>query len=331
MTREGKLKLMTPKQRAVTALQGGTPDMVPTMEIDFELTRQLLGEDLVLGQRFRTLSAREKKEALNKNIDLYIKTALKLDYSAITVHPTPTPLYTPGEKYYETLEDELYVIRNICREAGDFILVAAGIDATYPIPDGASMVEFSYSLADRKDEMLDFAKKNTLWAVDQMKQMIDAGAGVMYNCSDYCFNTGPFLSPAQFEIFIYPFLKMQTAALRKAGAFVIKHTDGNIAPIMDMLLDCNPHCIHSVDPLAGMDIAVVKKQTLGRCALMGNVDSTLLQQGDRQGILRSAKYALENGMPGGGYIFSTCNSVFKEIRLEDYLLMLRARREYGKY
>ena len=323
--------MMTPKERAVTALTGGIPDIVPTMEIDFELTRQLLGEDLVLGSKLSALSSRERKSALNKNVDLYIQTAFKLDYSSITVHPTPTTLYTPGEKYYQTLEDELYVIQNIYREAGDSILVAAGIDATYPIPDGASMLEFSYNLIDHKDEMLDFAKKNTLWAVDQMKQMIGAGANVMYNCSDYCFNTGPFLSPAQFEIFIYPFLKMQTAKLRKEGAFVIKHTDGNIEPILDMLLDCNPHCIHSIDPLAGMDIADVKRRTAGRCALMGNVDSTLIQQGDKKGIIRSAEYALKNGMPGGGYIFSTCNSVFNGIELDNYLLMLQTRKKLGNY
>ena len=323
--------MMTPKERAITALNGGIPDMVPTMEIDFELTGQLLGEDLILGSKLCSLSGQKKINALNKNIDLYIKTAYALDYSAITIHPAPTPLYTPGEKYYGTLEDELYVIRHVYREAGDRILVAAGIDATYPIPEGASMEEFSYRLADEEDELLDFAHKNTIWAIDQMKQMIDAGAGVMYNCSDYCFNAGPFLSPAQFEKFIYPFLKIQTTALRSAGAFVIKHTDGNIMPILDMILDCDPHCIHSIDPLAGMDIAEVKRMTAGKCAIMGNVDSTLIQLGEKDGIIQSAEYALKNGMPGGGYIFSTCNSVFKGIQLDSYRLMLEARKCLGSY
>jgi uroporphyrinogen decarboxylase len=153
----------------------------------------------------------------------------------------------------------------------------------------------------------------------------------MYNCSDYCFNQGPFLSPAQFERFIHPFLRRQTQALRGEGAYVVKHTDGNIWPILDMLLDCGPHCIHSVDPIASMDLGALKRRTSGRCALMGNVNSALLHAGDRAGILKSARQALKQGMQSPGYIFSTCNSVFEGIALEDYRLMLGVRDEMGSY
>jgi uroporphyrinogen decarboxylase len=186
-------------------------------------------------------------------------------------------------------------------------------------------------MVDEPEELISYADKYTNWAIDQMKQMIEAGASVMYNCSDYCFNQGTFLSPSQFEQFIYPFLKRQTTELKMAGAYVIKHTDGNILPILDMLVDCKPHAIHSIDPLAGMDIAEVKRLINGRTAIMGNVDSTKIQIGDKQGIIESAEYAIKNGMPGGGYIFSTCNSVFDGIELENYLLMLEVRKNYGRY
>jgi uroporphyrinogen decarboxylase len=322
---------MTPKERAIIALKGGIPDKVPTMEIDFELNEQLTGQKLILGVDLEKLTGDDKKNALNKNIDTYIKTAMMLDYSAITVHPTPTPGYTPGNKYYPTLEDELYVIKTINNEVGNQILVSAGIDATYAIPDGDGLLDFSYRMVDEPEEMIAYADKYTNWAIEQMKQMIDAGASIMYNCSDYCFNQGPFLSPKHFEIFIYPFLKRQTEALRSAGAFVIKHTDGNILPILEMMLDCNPHCIHSIDPLAGMDIGEVKKIINGRCAIMGNVDSTKIQLGDKKGIVESAEYALKKGMPNGGYIFSSCNSIFEGITLENYKIMLEVRERWGYY
>jgi uroporphyrinogen decarboxylase len=322
---------MTPKQRAIEALELRIPDFVPTMEIDFELNEQLTGKKLILGKELEKLSGTEKKKALNHNIEVYIQTAQMLDYSAITVHPTPTPGYTPGNRYYPALEDELYVINTIHKEAGDQILVSAGIDASYSIPDGDGIVEFSYRMIDEPEELISYADKYTHWAIDQMKQMIDAGASVMYNCSDYCFNQGPFLSPKNFEQFIYPFLKRQTEELKKAGAYVIKHTDGNILPILEMLVDCKPHAIHSIDPLAGMDIAKIKKLINGRTAIMGNVDSTKMQIGDKQGIIKSAEYALKSGMPGGGYIFSTCNSVFDGISLENYMLMLDVRKKLGSY
>lgn len=322
---------MTPKERAIAALELRIPDVVPTMEIDFELNEQLTGKKLILGSELEKLSGKEKKSALHHNIDVYITTARMLDYSAITVHPTPTPGYTPGNKYYPTLDDELYVINTIYKEAGDQILVAAGIDATFSIPDGEGLADFSYRLADEPEEVLRYADTYTDWAMDQMERMIEAGASVMYNCSDYCFNQGPFMSPEMFEQFIYPFLKRQTLVLRSAGAYMIKHTDGNILPILEMLIDCQPHAIHSIDPIAGMDIAEVKKRIRNRTAIMGNVDSSKLQMGDRAGIVESAEYALKNGMPGGGYIFSTCNSVFEGMDLKNYQLMLDVRDRLGRY
>ena len=322
---------MNPKERAVAALELKTPDFVPTMEIDFELNEALTGKKLILGSELEKLSGNEKRKALDYNIEVYITTAQILDYSAITVHPTPTPGYTPGNSYYPTLEDELYVIESIYKEAGNQILVAAGIDATYAIPDGNSLVDFSYQLVDEPDELLAYADKYTDWAIEQMEQMIGAGASLMYNCSDYCFNQGPFLSPAMFEQYIYPFLRRQTLALRSAGAYVIKHTDGNILPILEMLIDCRPHAIHSIDPIAGMDIAEVKKIIRGRTAIMGNVDSSALQTGNVEKIVESAEYALRQGMPGGGYLFSTCNSVFEGIKLENYQIMLNVRKQLGNY
>jgi hypothetical protein len=33
----------------------------------------------------------------------------------------------------------------------------------------------------------------------------------------------------------------------------IKHTDGNIMPLIDMIIDSNIDCLDTIDPLAGMD------------------------------------------------------------------------------
>ena len=52
-------------------------------------------------------------------------------------------------------------------------------------------------------------------------------------CADYCFNVGPFMSPRHFEEFVTPYLARLTKAYRDMGYYVIKHTDGNIMPIID--------------------------------------------------------------------------------------------------
>jgi len=74
--------------------------------------------------------------------------------------------------------------------------------------------------------------------------------------------------------------------------------------------------------MAGMDIKVVKELTYGKVALMGNVQCSLLQDGPDEKILQSAKYCLDHGTKGGGYIYSTSNVIFEGMPLQNYELMV---------
>jgi uroporphyrinogen decarboxylase len=98
-------------------------------------------------------------------------------------------------------------------------------------------------------------------------------------CSDYCSNKGPFLSPGQFGEFVTPYLSQLIQGYRELGFYVIKHTDGNIMPILDQLVEANPHALHSLDPQAGVDIAEVKRRCGDRLCLIGNVNCGLLDSG----------------------------------------------------
>lgn len=171
------------------------------------------------------------------------------------------------------------------------------------------------------EDKLEFARKQ------QSKGLFDGFA----LCRDYCLNTGPFLSPDQFSEFVSPYLSRLIDEYRKLGYYVIKHTEGNIMPIIDQLVAANPHALHSLDPQAGVDIAHIKRLYGKRICLIGNVNCGLLQTGTDEEVIESAGYALKSGMPGGGYIFSTSNCVYTGMPLERYHLMLSIRDRIGHY
>jgi len=102
-------------------------------------------------------------------------------------------------------------------------------------------------------------------------------------------------------------------------------------PIIDQLVECNPHGLHSLDPMAGVDIAEIKRLYGNKICLLGNVNCALMQTGTREQIIQSAEYALTHGKPGGGYIFSTSNVAFKGMPLENYLLILDVWKKYRDY
>ena len=99
--------------------------------------------------------------------------------------------------------------------------------------------------------------------------------------------------------------------------------------VLDQILEIGPHVLQSIDPMAGMDIAKVKQATYGRLALMGNVQCSLLQDGPDEAIRTSALYCLEHGSPGGGYIFSSSNTIFTGLPLSNYEYMLTVFGEFN--
>jgi uroporphyrinogen decarboxylase len=102
-------------------------------------------------------------------------------------------------------------------------------------------------------------------------------------------------------------------------------------PILDQLVQCRPHALHSLDPQGGVDIAEVKRLCGKKVCLIGNVNCGKLDTGTDEEVIESVRYALKHGMPGGGYIFSTSNCVYTGMRLERYELMLKVWREEGWY
>jgi uroporphyrinogen decarboxylase len=149
-------------------------------------------------------------------------------------------------------------------------------------------------------------------------------------CTDYCFNRGPFLRPADFAEFVSPYLARLIQGYRELGFYTSKHTDGNIMPILDQLA-ANPHALHSLDPQGGVDIAEVKRRYGDQLCLVGNVKWSALDSGSEEEVRESARYALQNGMPGGGYIFSSSNCIYTSLPLSRYELMLDVWRQEGDY
>lgn len=188
--------------------------------------------------------------------------------------------------------------------------------------------QFAADLTERPGEIHRSAEAMCQRALGRIDRLCDAGSDFIYMPNDIAFNAGPFLSPPQIAEFVMPYWRRQVERVKRHGRFAFIHTDGQIMPVLDQLIGLGAHCLQSIDPMAGMDIAQVKAATHGRLALMGNVQCSLLQDGPPEAVRASALYCLEHGAPGGGYIFSTSNTIFPGMPLENYRHMLRVYEEY---
>ncbi len=316
---------MTPRERFIAALERRPlTGRVPHFELVFFLTMEAFGKVHPSHRNYsQWFQMEEKERALHRAdmAELYIATADRYEHSAIFIHPNP-----------DTEEETLRLVDLIRERSGDRFFIMRHGDATIGMPDGERMAEAVYRLADEPGKVKAEAQQAVQRALERAQRLRRAGGLDGFAlCTDYCFNSGPFLSPSQFGEFVTPYLAQLVQGYREMGYYVIKHTDGNIMPIIDQLVQTNPHALHSLDPQGGVDIAEVKRLYGHRVCLIGNVSCGLLDTGTTDEVIASARYALRHGMPGGGYIFSTSNCVYTGMKLSRYETMLEVWRAEGNY
>lgn len=312
---------MTPKERAIAALTLRVPDEVPTFELEFQISKEMFGIDFLPDdlspERIGKLTRHERERRLCELADDIVTVYDKLDYAII-----PGPYHIGGFEKGEISPNLKMLQREILKRVNGTRMIGYHGDGTYSVPDGEAMFEFAYQLADNPAAVHENARKMAEDAIERNKRLADNGVEVLLLCSDYCYNSGPFLSPAMFGEFVTPYLHMIIEAARKEGLYTIKHTDGDIMPILDQLAKCRPHALHSLDPMAGVDIKEVKRLVGDRICLCGNVNCSLLQSGTEEELAESARYAMRHGKPGGGYIYCTSNVPFRGIDPKRYQIVL---------
>ncbi len=239
-------------------------------------------------------------------------------------------------------ESQLELVDHVIRELGEtHFIVARGwhgpptwTDGSFPVPgEGLSMPihRFLMLMYDDPDLMHAILRAYTKRAIDYGKILIQAGVDALQINADYCINTGPWLSPAQFAEFILPYMQQQVDAFKQEGTYVLKHTDGRTWSLLHMMVDTGIDALHGIQPSVGMDIKRLKEEVGDRVTLFGAVEGETLINGTPEDVGCEVEYCLKYGAPGGGFVLTTSNSVQVGTKYENYIAMMRMARERGTY
>jgi len=302
---------MKNKERLELILRGEVPEVPPTFEFVFALTDEFFGIKYPDLRESSYTSTPAYRQALN---GYYLKNNIKLieelGYAAVTA------------PYYEDRIDRIQSLRFMKRELGSqAVLWSWCDDGVFWMPTGDEIMEFVSRMCLRPDEMHAEARKKCETAKRRLTQQADAGVELIIHNTDFGFNTGPFISPPQFEEFIVPYMRELVEHIHRLGMSVFLHSDGDIRLLLDMIHAAGFDGYHSVDPQGHMDIKEVRNR-YPDWILMGNVACNMLHDGDEIRIRESVRYCMEHGGIGKKYIFSTSNTVFSGMPPESYRVML---------
>jgi uroporphyrinogen decarboxylase len=131
-------------------------------------------------------------------------------------------------------------------------------------------------------------------------------------------NRGPIMSPRSFEKIFYPAYRNLIQGLKHEGAAKVGlHSDGDIRPLLDMLIDAGIDLINPVEPKAGMSIPKLMRQYGQKLAYVGGMcNSHVLPSGDREAIHQQVAEILEVAKDGGVVIGA--HSIGPDITVEAY-------------
>lgn len=292
----------------LTTLRFEEPDRPPHFEIMFEVEEEAFGLRFPDRREWAGASTARKGEMIARCIEIYERIVETYGWDALAVY---WPWSDPDG------------VRAAQKVLGSRILVGSIVGGTvWSIEVIDDWMQFSVDLYERRDYIHHEARRRCEESKRSIDRLVDAGADFIHLVNDIADNKTTFLRPEQMREVVLPYLGEAVDHVKSAGAIPFIHTDGNVMAILDEWIDLGAACYQSVDPMAGMDIAEVKRRCDGKLALMGNVQCSLLQDGPEEAIRESARYCLDNAAPGGGYVFGSSNTIFPGMPLENYETML---------
>jgi len=177
----------------------------------------------------------------------------------------------------------------------------------------------------------DLMKIGTEYYCELFRLAAAAGADVALLGDDYSDKNGPMMSPRQFNELILPSDAAVVAAVKRAGMYCIKHTDGDIRKIMDALVATGVDCLGPLEPVPGMELRPILERYPGRIAVMGNISIDLLSRGCEDDVIRQTRLALATVSSIGPHILSSANTIASSVRPENFLAMVNTGKQFGKY
>jgi uroporphyrinogen decarboxylase len=173
--------------------------------------------------------------------------------------------------------------------------------------------------------MLDFS-------LAQLDLLVAAGLDVLVVEDDIATNKGPMISPDHFKAFVNHYNRQIVAKAHEHGLKVVRHSDGNLWSILDLLLDTGYDGLNPLEPQAGMDMKKVKAYCGDKICLLGNIDCVdLLPGGTTREVEQAVIQAIADGAAGGGLIICSSNSLHPGVNPENCVAMFQAVRKHGRY
>jgi len=143
---------------------------------------------------------------------------------------------------------------------------------------------------------------------------------------DFCYKTGPLMSPDAFAEFLVPEFRKVAEVLRSYNVPVIMmHTDGDCRPLLPMFIEAGANGVHPFEVTNGQNIVEVREE-YPELILFGGIDKKAIAAGT-EAIDRELESKLPFMLKHGGYYPYLDHAVDPEISFDNFVYYRRKLKE----
>ncbi len=360
---------LTGKQRILTALDCAVPDQVPIFELYINESSLVRIAGLLSQEEVGVEAAKDRfGEECDEILDLYcfIVTELGLDATCssfsiglqdlgdgtardkfgtlyrLSEHGEGLPFDGPVKDLSDIKQlkaacsveaDDLAPVQRVMDKVGPdkahFLAVNDPFKVMWRWRGGMENLLVDYLLDPELVHALTRAATDFNLAV--IEKAGELGVDAIIVPGDLAGETTTIMSPDHYREYLKPYHRQMVEFAHQQGLKIVKHSDGNVWPILDDFVEVGFDGIHPIQPQC-MDISAVKQHLDGQACIIGNIDCrNLLVSGTPQQVREAVKQTIAVAAPGGGYIISSSNSIHPGCQPENYVAMVQAAHEYGSY
>lgn len=153
----------------------------------------------------------------------------------------------------------------------------------------------------------------------------------LHIADDFASTSSPLLSPRSYERIFLPNLSRMVRRFHSLGFRISYESEGNVAPMLDLLNASGVDGLAHMEPRAGMRIERIRERFGGRFFFMGTICNTrVLPSGDRRAIAREVHRVLSASIDGGCMGLSA-HSIGPDITSDSYDYVFSLMNRFGTY
>jgi len=169
-----------------------------------------------------------------------------------------------------------------------------------------------------------------------LDESLKQGSGPIYRIYGPEYATPPYLPPRAFREFVFPYIKEMAALMHSNGVYCRVHSHGNIAQVLDMIVEAGVDAIDPAEDRPDGDISMREiKEKYPNLVVFGNMQLKYLEQESESEIADRVKYMMDEAKEGGHYVLlptaAPINIPLASVTERNYITMIETALEEGKY